>query len=591
MAEPAVLTAPGDATVLAACKDVATHVVGQRCDACGSVAGGDYVPWDIQTWDAYDAYHAAHEASEAADEVLGVFDTLRARIMDDPTTTAREKAARMTTLTSGLEDRISVAMQDEMGERALTKRVDGADLSRGDFADQGDASNPSTWKLPLTTAAGGTPDAGRVRDAITALQPGGFRGNPVKLTSPRGAVVGRIRSAIGKLDVPSERKDALRQRLSATKAMGGDPGGIQFFKDAAGDTRWVTIYTNNFKDRVRETFSAAAHQEYAAYVERTKDYPVLRLWHIPADIGDADRVMWDERGFMVASGTLRPEFAYVGARLAAMKGLGCSHGYTYAPADLQDGVYTRYRTFEISVLPVADAANLLTAAAIEEDMDMGKAEEFFKDVLGPDRAAALDGAVDVLATRAHNDGVSFKDMADAAGAVADPATAPGADASAVATPAADPAAAAADPAPDADKPADGATPDPDAMPDGALPTSADATKAFKDMLTEVLTAQGEKQAAAITAAVQPLITRLDAQDAQIAALGGSKDAAVAAAIAPRIGPIGAVPASQSDATVVPDGVAAAIKAAQSADGAKDAPAHPADKYVSALAGLPPVVAQ
>lgn len=105
-----------------------------------------------------------------------------------------------------------------IGEKAATQSVNGTDLERGDFADQGEADLPSTWGLPLTNSAGGAPDANRVANAITALQPGGFRGNKAQTTDPHAQVVGRIRSAIGKL-VDESTRSHLLDRLSQVAGM------------------------------------------------------------------------------------------------------------------------------------------------------------------------------------------------------------------------------------------------------------------------------------------------------------------------------------------------------------------------------------
>lgn len=105
---------------------------------------------------------------------------------------------------------------DMEGEKAAPKKSeDGQQFSASDYADVPDAEKPSTWKLRLG-AAPGKVDADTIADAITALQPGGFRGNQVQLGSPKGTVVRRITTAINKLD-DDDAKKRLRDRLAKVK--------------------------------------------------------------------------------------------------------------------------------------------------------------------------------------------------------------------------------------------------------------------------------------------------------------------------------------------------------------------------------------
>lgn len=106
----------------------------------------------------------------------------------------------------------------EEGEKAEPKKTEnGRQYGAGDFADVPDPSKPSTWKLRLADKPG-MPDAGVIADAITAMQPGGFRGNVVALGSPKEKVVARINAAIGKLDDDALKKN-LRTRLGKVKSL------------------------------------------------------------------------------------------------------------------------------------------------------------------------------------------------------------------------------------------------------------------------------------------------------------------------------------------------------------------------------------
>lgn len=106
----------------------------------------------------------------------------------------------------------------EEGEKAEPKKTEnGRQYGAGDFADVPDPAKPSTWKLRLADKPG-TPDAGVIADAITAMQPGGFRGNQVQLGMPKPAVMARMMAAIAKLDDEAQKKN-LRTRLGKVKSV------------------------------------------------------------------------------------------------------------------------------------------------------------------------------------------------------------------------------------------------------------------------------------------------------------------------------------------------------------------------------------
>ncbi len=123
----------------------------------------------------------------------------------------------------------AVAAIEEAEKAPEPKKTEGGrQFAAGDYADVPDPTKPSTWKLRLV-ARPGTPDAGVIADAITAMQPGGFRGNVVVLGSPKEKVVARINAAIGKLDDDALKKN-LRTRLGKVKSLDDElcPHGYAF---------------------------------------------------------------------------------------------------------------------------------------------------------------------------------------------------------------------------------------------------------------------------------------------------------------------------------------------------------------------------
>ena len=199
-------------------------------------------------------------------------------------------------------------------------------------------------------------------------------------------------------------------------------------KGIDGVARWVALTTNKFEDREGEQFSEESHKEFVKWVDETKRYPELRLWHMPGSgIGAADIVSYAD-GFLLESGTFTDQ-RYAKA-LADMGELGVSHGYAYRKEDLdKDGTYHRYRQFELTVLPPESAANLWTAflpdASIKEvtetmAMDPEK-RKFLVQVLGEERTAAIEEGVETLSKTLEASGVGWKDLSKDLGALdADP---------------------------------------------------------------------------------------------------------------------------------------------------------------------------
>jgi len=97
------------------------------------------------------------------------------------------------------------------------KTEDGVRFKRSDYAVRGEANKPTTWKLPLAEGSSGNFTVAQVARAITAMQPGGFRGRRVQLDSgERAEAVRNISAAIGKVGDADQKKN-LRERLAKVK--------------------------------------------------------------------------------------------------------------------------------------------------------------------------------------------------------------------------------------------------------------------------------------------------------------------------------------------------------------------------------------
>lgn len=135
--------------------------------------------------------------------------------------------------------------------------------------------------------------------------------------------------------------------------------------------RWFGHYTNNYKDREGEILSAEAHKEFVAYLKQNPDkMPLFRSWHIPGTDRqkEADFIEYFD-GFLVASGPLTAKEAEQLEKAIAYDDgrTGMSHGLYVLQRDPGDpNIITRYRTFEISDLPLANAANGFTGINMKE---------------------------------------------------------------------------------------------------------------------------------------------------------------------------------------------------------------------------------
>lgn len=296
------------------------------------------------------------------------------------------------------------------------------------------------------------------------------------------------------------------------------------FKDRNGDWRWLAVFSNELIDDTQERFPGSAHERFEQWVDETKEYPVLRLWHVPgADVGTADMVTHTSEGYMLATGTYDPGLEFVAEKLKEMGPQGVSHGFKYDENQLVDGEYGHYRTFEISILPLAAAANKETAFFTERlDMSIKEAKKgYLTEILGPELTAALESTLAKAATAAGEKGIGLKEILEA---VKDS--------------------------------------------DGKAPTATEATPAATAAAGGAAADGGgpvtlAEVAAFVKEAIVPLAEQLSAATKEITALRESDDEKIAARFRPRGGPIAAgFAASTSDDTAIRGNAKEAKEAAE-----------------------------
>ncbi len=386
----------------------------------------------------------SEEAQEKVFQVMDIthnFKGIMMNIMDDPHLDPDQKADLLDAAVRGLRPMMAAVKELETveGTKQATKTEDGIAFRARDFAVVPDAEKPGGWKLRLAEGSSGNVTRAQIARAITAMQPGGFRGNKVVLgPGDKAQAIRRISAAINRASGTDDQKKALRDRLNKVKegplqkATGraievlgkwlkgqkADPAtsGLTVFKDAAGAYRWLATVTNRWRDRDNppEIFEEKAHKDFVKYLDGGGFMPELWLWHTPGtSIGKADWVSYDG-GFLLASGIFNKGFEAVAERLSERKGLGISHGYKYTYSDPTRGIIGQYRSFEISVLPHERAANAFTGFDIlskEATMEITPAKRtFLVEALGEEKVAALEKEHTTMASVLDAAGIDSKDL-------------------------------------------------------------------------------------------------------------------------------------------------------------------------------------
>jgi hypothetical protein len=223
---------------------------------------------------------------------------------------------------------------------------------------------------------------------------------------------------------------------------------------------YLTVWSNDFKDRDQEIFTRKAIDDYVDRVDLgIVPLPELWVWHIPGTrIGQAEKVARHGH-FVLSWGAFDDnEYGYAArdyyAKHAHEKGI--SHGYRYSASDFDGKHYHSFNTFENSPLPLGAEANLFTSLEGVKAIKMDeKKQQELEAIFGKDRTQAILANLDKRGKALEDLEVEFKDF-----------TAP-----------------------------NPATPTPDAHKEAV----DHADKAFSDMLSEVLESSAEPITAALEA--------------------------------------------------------------------------------------------
>lgn len=187
---------------------------------------------------------------------------------------------------------------------------------------------------------------------------------------------------------------------------------IVFIKESDDRYRFFTLFTNCFKDAHREIISDAAHREYVEWVNTSKLYPELHLWHAGSKSkwGQVDWVDYTD-GFVAASGLVDQGKEYIVEGLKELE-ISVSHGFIGIAT--KDDVIVRYRTFEVSPLPLGNAANKWVDFNFRKDREMPFSEQrkkWLKEIAKVDDSVIADWehATDKLSANLKSLGIEYKE--------------------------------------------------------------------------------------------------------------------------------------------------------------------------------------
>ena len=348
---------------------------------------------------SFDELDAVREANEKAHHVeMLSWDTqdLVRNIIGNPLMKPKEKAKAIQEVGAGFGARVSEMMGGEKMEKdldelelsallawdkrhtsfvenvadILKRKLSGAareNLSDDDFALVVEQDGKKERKYPIH-------DKAHVRNALA-------RAAQMLKAGGEGA-------ADAKKALPKIRAAAKKFGIEAT--MEKERNAVVIEKDAKGNWRWVGWATNKYIDWDGDIIAESAHKEYLEWLDKNRDLaPVHLMWHMPGTARENPADFWMyENGFVILSGILTEKEAQTALKAREITDMGMSIGALVLERDEKDPrVILKYRIYEVSDLPLENAANPWTDIdTIVKEVDMDQLEYFTK-LMGSDKAA------------------------------------------------------------------------------------------------------------------------------------------------------------------------------------------------------------
>ena len=184
-------------------------------------------------------------------------------------------------------------------------------------------------------------------------------------------------------------------------------------KDLNGDLRWVGKVTNRWFDREGDILTNASHKEFIGFLDENPDMaPAFLPWHnVKAPFTHPVDSWMYKNGFMVFSGKLEEAEAKSLVQASETTKLGMSHGFfALNRENINKKNITKYRTFEVSVLPLHNAANPYTELkVIAKEANMER-KEFLTNLLGEEKATKFLQDIEETEKDLDKSGVKTKDV-------------------------------------------------------------------------------------------------------------------------------------------------------------------------------------
>lgn len=365
---------------------------------------------------------------------------------------AEEVTDKMTAISS-LVTEFSTRVQDEISKEVIEKAEWSASFINnlpdssflyiepgGKKDDEGRTTPRSLRHLPYKDSSGKV-DQPHLRNAASRLGQSdtGKAGGQRWLTSSlRKRLQNKVRKLLGQKKGLDSLFDAIKSWWNESEIIESDDADLtskvtsNLTSNLSSDSsfivwkegeqyRWFAAYSNRYRDvdRPPEILSSQAHRDFVKSVDDGSwPMPELWLWHVKGSrSGIADWLAYDEdTGFSLASGTLSDESIALG--LSKMGQLAVSHGMPRKEIqrDPDDStVITRYRTIEISPLPIEAAANKLTSIHLftnKQEQIMAipdEKKEWLRQVgLTDEQIAGIETDLKDKAETAKEQGLEFK---------------------------------------------------------------------------------------------------------------------------------------------------------------------------------------
>lgn len=197
------------------------------------------------------------------------------------------------------------------------------------------------------------------------------------------------------------------------------PPPFMVWKDADGVWKWLGIYSNAFEDRHQEILSTVAHQEFEKAFD-SGEWPVVELWpwHLPVPVGYSTMVSFDPVTKMaICAGEFVEGAEGIAEAWSKRKDLGMSHGMPYSELQYnpnEKDVIDRYRSQEFTVLPLTEAANLLTDFSTYKEFTMpipaDKKQFLLESGMTEPQITVLESKMQVKAAAGDVLGLRFKEL-------------------------------------------------------------------------------------------------------------------------------------------------------------------------------------